>query len=204
MSYETDTTSEAARVLGEHYPDQTSYDAGDLHGCSCGWEVPRPRSSDTGDWEAYWAHQAAALAEAGLLREGAALDDRVPVFEDDDPEDAQIATQEPAEATQGGSGDSRAPGGLGERLRALAPAARFPSDYARIWACADEADRLEVVSNGARIKVQLDRVVALADEWDKAAERRSDLDGDLFDPTAADAYRSRAADLRDALAQEVP
>lgn len=38
---------------------------------------------------------------------------------DAEAQQAQIATQEPAGATQGGSGDSRASGGLGERLRAL-------------------------------------------------------------------------------------
>jgi hypothetical protein len=42
-------------------------------------------------------------------------------------------------------------------------------------------------------------VEALAVEWEQAADRRSDSTDDLFDPEAADSYRSRARDLRDAL-----
>ena len=75
MTDETDTTTEVARVLADHYPEQTSYDAGELHGCHCGWEVPtRPSLDMDGDWAAYWAHQAAMLAEAGLLRDLATID----------------------------------------------------------------------------------------------------------------------------------
>ena len=47
---------EMARVLGEHDADVTSYDAGDLHGCTCG--------HDTSDWDAYYVHQAEALRAA--------------------------------------------------------------------------------------------------------------------------------------------
>jgi hypothetical protein len=46
VSDETGTMSEVARVLGEHYPDQTSYDAGDLHGCHSqhlGYELENAR-----------------------------------------------------------------------------------------------------------------------------------------------------------------
>lgn len=192
MTDETDTTSEVARVLGEHYPDQTSYDAGDLHGCmGCGWEVPRPRSNDTDDWEAYWAHQAAMLAEAGLLRPSgtdhlaedlrenteALMQARAQVerartamrnpngyfyVADLMPdlrralEDPQIAAQEPAGATQGGSGDSRASGGLGERLRALGTG-QTRTLRKVLRAMADEADRLEEALRSTTHQLELEQ-----------------------------------------------
>lgn len=126
MSDETGTTSEVARVLGLHYPDQTSYDAGDLQGCMCGWQVPAPRTYGESDWAAYYAHQAAMLAEAELLATGEHLawergytwghNDEQNGTETRNPYPAQIAAQEPAGATQAGSGDSRMVGGLDEGL----------------------------------------------------------------------------------------
>lgn len=63
MSGETDTTSEAARVLGEHahpHRDQARW------WCQCGVSIGQ-------DWKQRdaltSAHQARVLAEAGLLRE---------------------------------------------------------------------------------------------------------------------------------------
>jgi hypothetical protein len=148
MSDETDATSEVARVLGEHHgwhlsrPRKRPSDI-DVYGCrGCpaeiwrdeereGWTAPAMR-------ERFAAHQAAMLAEAGLLDDAARPEgiERHEVayaltpFMDmqtryrataavwklitrkPDPEQAQIATQEPAGATRGGSGDSRVPGGL--------------------------------------------------------------------------------------------
>jgi hypothetical protein len=65
------TTTEVARVLGEHRPQETSYDAGWLEGCwGCDWETPTRfiDADDGGNWEAFFAHQADELAKAGLLR----------------------------------------------------------------------------------------------------------------------------------------
>lgn len=101
MSDETDTTSEVARVLGEHRPQETSYDAGWLEGCwGCDWEVPTrfTDADNEGNWGAFFAHQAAMLSEAGLLR-------------------PQIAAQEPAGATQGGSAGKTTPADHWEHQR---------------------------------------------------------------------------------------
>lgn len=54
---------------------------------------------------------------------------------------AQIAAQEPAGATQGGSGDSRT---LADRLRAAADYQDRPGAYGELRAMADEVHRLEV------------------------------------------------------------
>lgn len=48
-------------VLAAHEADVTSYDAGDLHGCVCGWRVPAdvPRDPVLNmplDWPPYYAH----------------------------------------------------------------------------------------------------------------------------------------------------
>lgn len=152
MADETDVAGEVARVLIDH-----TRISGILGDCSCGHRVPLGHS--------FTAHQAAMLAEAGLLREDIDLRRRItrevdaklatardlnrlqaqmgrlteeraaecignafqtwsthPTVQDAarrvvamvqaEPQEAQIATQEPAGAKQGGSGDSRASGGL--------------------------------------------------------------------------------------------
>jgi hypothetical protein len=162
---DVDAAREVARVLIEHHgwgvtgervrtSDVTAYGC---RGCPAeiwrdeehkGWTAPAMR-------ERFADHQAAMLAEAGLLRE--ATDSAEPCTSEvwsmdyyrdgqvdpywircnaigphvehedantgltwttDDPEEAQIATQEPAGATQGGSGDSRVSGGLDGALDA--------------------------------------------------------------------------------------
>lgn len=148
MSDENDVMSEVARVLGEH-ADAAQGERGDATRfvsrwyCTCGVSIGQ-------DWkpraELLRAHQAAMLAEAGLLRDQAtidALNERCRILVDEgDRLRAQIATQEPAGATQGGSGDSGASGGLGERLRALGTGQTRTLRKA-LRAMADEADRLE-------------------------------------------------------------
>jgi len=51
------SVEDVARVLAEHEHDVTSYDAWDLHGCDCGWEVP----DDDDKWSHYRAHLARAV-----------------------------------------------------------------------------------------------------------------------------------------------
>lgn len=95
VSDETDTTSEVARVLGRTVLG--------LH------PEPGPKRDEM------IREAAEALAGAGLLRDHVtidALNQRCQILVDKaDRLRAQIATQEPAGATQGGSGDSRASGG---------------------------------------------------------------------------------------------
>lgn len=65
-----------AGVLAAHEPDVTSYDAGDIHGCECGWDLPTGLGWDD-KWPAYHAHVAEQLervvaeARAEALREAA-------------------------------------------------------------------------------------------------------------------------------------
>ena len=59
-----------AEVLAEHGADVTSYDAGDIHGCDCRWQVPEMPNEvrwSGGDWDAYRAHLEAAVL--GWVRE---------------------------------------------------------------------------------------------------------------------------------------
>lgn len=147
MKAEDVPTSEVARVLIEH----TRIDG--IHGdCLCKHVVPLGHS--------FAAHQAEALAEAGLLRDYA-----VNVHESCNRElgnalamaqEAQIATQEPAGATQGGSGDSRASGGLGERLRALGTG-QTRTLRKVLRAMADEADRLEEALRSTTHQLELEQ-----------------------------------------------
>lgn len=195
MSDEIDATSEVARVLGEHPGWRfRAEEPGDWYVCSgCGTELETLRSAFP---QEFYDHQAAMLAEAGLLRDEAtidALNERCRILVDEGdafrhdltnlreglmervgrytPNDAdllayvdglraQIATQEPAGATLGGSGDSRASGGLGERLRALVSAIYADDGYFGVTALeirglADEADRMERDREGLRLRAEL-------------------------------------------------
>ena len=120
MADETDTTSEVARVLGEHYDGAIRMDAWVCATCGAPLAMPSWNAMVEGTTgpllrKAMAKHQAAMLAEAGLLRDHVtidALNQRCQILVDEaDGLRAQIATQEPAGATQGGSGDSRASGG---------------------------------------------------------------------------------------------
>lgn len=122
MSDETDVTSEAARVrYVEAQPDSGPHRPA----------MPAHYRIEFADGT-FWA-----IAANFLIRQGAPK-----------PQEAQIAAQEPAGATQGGSGDSRASGGLGEQLRALIPETYSDDGYFGVTALeigefADEVERLE-------------------------------------------------------------
>ena len=64
---------------------------------------------------------------------------------------------------------------------------------------AERDEALKAKKDAKRLRKQVRAVRELVRTWERAAERRSDLDDDLFDSTAADAYRSRAQDLQDVL-----
>lgn len=143
------TTSEAARVLGEHshYAPDAS-ERGDLAGAN--WECADCAhalgvSFDDDPTSAMAAHQAAMLAEAGLLRDKKAIADLgqsiIALLDQVGQQQAQIATQEPAGEPGAGSAGRGASGGLGERLRAMA----------------DEADRLEEALRSTTHQLELEQ-----------------------------------------------
>lgn len=155
VSDETDTTSQVARVLLDHDAERMECMDHDRLCCP---------TCDAHDFASAYKHQADALAEAGLLRDHAtidALNQRCQILVGEaDGLRAQIATQEPAGATLGGSDDSRASGGLGERLRALVPAIYADDGYFGVTALeirglADEADRMERDREGLRLRAEL-------------------------------------------------
>lgn len=66
-----------AEVLAAHEADVTSYDAGDLWGCRCGWELTASQRShdyDGDKWADYRAHVAVALAPLIAERVRAAVE----------------------------------------------------------------------------------------------------------------------------------
>lgn len=199
MTDETDTTSEVARVLIEH--TRLTFDGK----CHCGFQGRLG--------ESFTAHQAEALAEAGLLRDEKAIADlgqsiialldqiqrvrtqaegwAAKAPEDDwaeggigetaladagrailatlgavSPEEAQIATQEPAGgpvAPPEGVGTS---GTLSGRLRAEAEAGRV-GQHARLSAIADEAERTERARDLYR--ADANGMLQQKDQWRDAA-----------------------------------
>lgn len=151
MSDETDMTSEVARVLNLHASFKASAEIQDPNTpwyweCD-GCDTRLVLSGTYGRPEviaALAAHQAAMLAEAGLLRDyvvnahescNRELGNALAMAQE-----AQIAAQEPAGATQGGSGDSRASGGLDEAPVDPLDVSELLSQVARLE---QERDRLE-------------------------------------------------------------
>lgn len=192
MTDETDTTSEVARVLLLHASFKASQgiqepDAPWWWECDgCDTKVSQSGTGRNDTFSGLAKHQAAMLAEAGVLRE--ATDSAEPcnqvasmdyyrdgqvdpywircnaigphvehedantglTWTTDDPEQAQIATQEPAGEPGVNSAERGASGGLGERLRDLVAEpdpeeSQYESvDVAALVGLADEAHRLEV------------------------------------------------------------
>ncbi len=70
-------------TLADHPPQETSYDAGWIEGCWCGWEIPRRISNEEG-WAAYFAHlEAVVLAWVGARLAGARRDAAKAILADD-------------------------------------------------------------------------------------------------------------------------
>jgi Rad3-related DNA helicase len=138
MSTETDTTSEVARVLRGHRIECTGLEGVTCRGCrELGWM----------SWLVYYGHQAAALAEAGLLR-------------------AQIATQEPAGAPVAPPEGVGTSGTLSGRLRAEAEAGRV-GQHARLSAIAAEVERTEQARDLYR--ADANGMLQQKDQWRDAA-----------------------------------
>lgn len=185
MSDENDVMSEVARVLGEH-ADAAQGERGDATRfvsrwyCTCGVSIGQ-------DWkpraELLRAHQAAMLAEAGLLRDQAtidALNERCRILVDEgDRLRAQIATQEPAGGTQGGSGDSRASGGSCARCGTGITLPANDPENREMAVCAP--CEITVLKEGyGRARAQVERVRAQCVRMTKSSDEKTQRHGNAL------------------------